>query len=48
MRIFEVVCEGIYCLTITVHEEQDAHAEACRALGLDDDDGAVEIYQVFE
>lgn len=47
-RHFDVVCQGIYCLTISVPPDHNAHAMACLALGLDEDDGSVEIFEVFE
>jgi hypothetical protein len=47
-RFYDVVCQGVYCLTISVPEDQDAHAAGCRALGLDEDDGSVEVFEVFE
>lgn len=47
-RIFDVVYQGAFCLTISVPDDADAHAIACSALGLDEDDGAVDIFEVFE
>lgn len=46
-RFFDVICQGIYCLTISVPPDQDPHAMACLSLGLDCDDGSVEVFEVY-
>jgi len=47
-RYYDVVYQGVFCLTISVPADFDAHAMACRGLGVDEDDGAVEVFEVFE
>jgi len=47
-RYYDVVYQGAWRMTISVPADFDAHAMACRALGVDDDDGAVEVFEVFE